>query len=153
MRNTQHHSVAGGENMVTAYDVARKELTYCSASDPVSKVADTLQKKNISSVFVEDLTGETLGIITVGDILRMVSNKANFTTTAAKIASPLKGVVDKDTPAEEMRTLFQKYGVTRIPLKDSGGKIVGVVRDKDLDRILRYSRAQRMVSTKRYRHE
>ena len=137
--------------MTTAYEVARKELYSCSASDTISTVADMLQKNKVSCVLVKNKKEEFVGLVTVGDILRAVSVELESSETAADLMSPLRAVTPQDTPLEDMPSIFRKEKVTRIPLADKDGSIVGMVRDKDVDRLLTYERAHSYLKGLRHR--
>lgn len=114
----------------TAYDISRKKVYFCSDKDLVPKVADTFQKNNIGSILVNNKYGKTVGIVTVGDILRLISKKPDFAETKAGeiMSSPIVSV-HKDTPIDKLVNDFEKGKATRLVLTKDTGEYVGVVRD------------------------
>lgn len=136
--------------MTTAYDISRKELHDCSAGEPLHKVADTLQRNKISSILVKNHRREHVGLITVGDILRLVADKEDLSKTAGEVMSPLKAVTPKEVSVESLRHLFKHENLTRIPLADKDGKIVGIVRDKDIERLRNFEQATDYIRRTRY---
>jgi predicted transcriptional regulator len=113
----------------TAYDIARKQVFFCDAGQPLVEVAESMHRNNIGSILVKK--GEELaGIITVNDFLRLVSSKRNpYNKKARDIMSSPVITADKDLEIDQLVEVFNKKKVSRMVLTDSKGKIVGVVRD------------------------
>ncbi|MBN1502010.1 CBS domain-containing protein [Candidatus Woesearchaeota archaeon] len=114
----------------TAYDIARKNIFFCSEEDFLPAVADRMQKYNIGSIIVKSKHGKTTGIVTTGDILRFISrNRDIHEVTARQIMSSPVITVHKDISIPELIKCFKELQTTRLVLTKDNGDYVGVVRD------------------------
>lgn len=110
-----------------AYDISRKKVYFCSASDSLSKIARIMYKNNIGSILVKE--NANLGIITTNDLLRQMSkNRDSKKITAKNIMSFPVITASKDLEIDELVDKFNRHKVSRMVLLDKN-KIVGVVRD------------------------
>ncbi|MBD3204587.1 CBS domain-containing protein [Candidatus Woesearchaeota archaeon] len=125
----------------TAYDIARKKLYFFYINDPVYKIADIMQAKNIGSVLVKDKKDNVVGIVTIGDILRLVNKEKNVEPFSAQdiMSSPVI-FLDKESSLEDTMSKFQKHKITRFVLIDENKKPVGIVRDLAVYKVLSFSK-------------
>lgn len=127
-------------------DIARRFLLYCQEDDYISKISDELQRNNVSSILVRDELGKTVGIITVGDILRRVAGGDNvFVLKAKHIMSFPVITARNDDSVDELLKKFADYKVTRLVLLDENEKPVGVIRDSTLRRFIQYESARKLA--------
>ncbi len=127
--------------MKTALSLARKELFYCGERDWVVEIADILQRNNVGSILVRDSSNKVIGVVTVGDILRLITRKKDIQKVPAKeiMSSPVISA-SKDIDLKELVRLFREKKVTRMLLTDGDGKYVGVVRDVAVYRQMAFER-------------
>ena len=113
-----------------AYDIARKEVFYCSEEQPLAEVAGLMHSHNIGSILVRN-GKDVKGIITVNDMLRQIEKGANFAMKKARdiMSSPVV-MVSRDLEIEELIDVFNSHKkLSRMVLVDSKSNVVGVVRD------------------------
>jgi len=124
-----------------ALDLARKKLYFCKEDDPVQKVADLMQAKNVGSVLVKDSRMALSGIVTVGDILRLVSKKNDISKHKVKdiMSSPVMTAKYNIDLMSAMQ-MFKKTKVTRLVLVDDKGKELGVLRELACYKCLTFSK-------------
>lgn len=145
--------------MIHAYNnIVRKKVHFCNSSDSVSHVADIMQKFNISTMIVRSDKGRINGIITVGDVLRLISHSRNITGLMARdiMSSPVITVSD-NASIEKLTESFKKNRVTRLLVLDSMGSPLGIIRNDAVKLYGQFSRiaaeAERKAFTqlKKYR--
>lgn len=131
--------------MSTVKDIARFNVITCKVTDDIPHVAKKMVDAEVGSVFVEDLDGKIVGLITDGQIFRLVANRESLDRKTAKdiMASPVKEI-DKDTPIKDAWEIFQQTGFKRLAVTDKG-KIVGVISRKMVQRFMRYERAKALT--------
>lgn len=140
----------------TAYDISRKQVFFCSAKDPITKVAELLYTNNVGSVLVKEK--ETVrGIITVNDMLKQIAWKRNPAETLARdiMSSPVV-MANKDMEIDELVEKFNKHRVSRMVLVDEKENIVGVVRDIAVFKYMtffKYDKEARKMFAKDYLHK
>ena len=130
-------------------DVARKELLFSYEDDPICTLADAMAKRNIDSVIVIDRNQNTVGIVTVGDILRRAAKKEDLNSLKARdiMSSPLIRV-SKDIVFQEALDIFAEKKITRLPLSNEGGKIIGMAKIDEVERFKRFLDAKRELAQK-----
>ena len=138
----------------TAYDISRKKVYFCSASDLLPDIARTMYTQNIGSILVKE-GNELKGIITVNDLLRQMNKKNTYEKKARDIMSSPVVTASKDLEIDELVDKFNKYKVSRMVLLD-GNKIVGVVRDIAVYKYMtffKYDREARAMFARDYLHK
>jgi len=110
-------------------------ITCVDGSLPISEVAKLMSDKVIGSVLVKDSEGRIAGVFTERDVVREVVAKG---LDPAK--SPVKNVmstplvtVNSDTTIDQAAKLMVEKKIRRLPVVE-GGKIVGIVTDRDVIR-------------------
>lgn len=140
----------------TAYDISRKQVFFCNASDPLTKVAEILYSNNVGSILVKDKE-DVKGIITVNDMLKQISRKRDTETTRAReiMSSPVV-TANKNLEIDELVEKFNKHKVSRMVLTDDKERIVGVVRDIAVFKYMtffKYEKDARNMFSKDYLHK
>lgn len=122
--------------MSIAYDIARKNVVICKTDDPLSEVARMMVEEEVGSLFVEDDSGEIVGLITDKEIFRVVAEGENPKELIAEdvMKSPVF-TVDRNASINEVLMIFDQIDSERIAVEE-GGKIVGVISRKILDRLM-----------------
>jgi magnesium transporter len=74
-------------------------------------------------IFIVDEQGLFEGIVDVQDLAL-----ANGKTRLASLASPAKIVVDVIAPREEIADILEKHKISELPVVDTHGRLVGIIR-------------------------
>jgi CBS domain-containing protein len=119
-----------------AYDIARKNVVICKVDDTLSEVARMMVDEEVGSLFVEDDSGEIVGLITDREIFQIVAEGENPKELIAEdvMISPV-ATVDRNASITEIQMIFEQIDAERIAVED-GGKIVGVINRKIFDRLM-----------------
>lgn len=100
----------------------------------VKEVIYEISNKRLGATAVTDDNGELQGIVTDGDIRRMLEKHANTATLTAKdILTPSPKTIDEEELAVEALEIIRKYNITQIVVT-ADGKYVGFVHLHDLVR-------------------
>lgn len=136
--------------MTTVIEIARQNIVTCNITDDVPTVAKKMVDAEVGSIFVKDLGGRIIGLITDGQIFRLVAERENPNRKTA-MDIMFKGIqeVDKDASITDAWRVFQETGYKRLAVTNSG-KIVGVLRRKIVQRFMRYNRAKSFLKLKSY---
>ncbi|MGQ9722119.1 MAG: CBS domain-containing protein [Candidatus Jordarchaeum sp.] len=126
-------------------DIARPNVITCKVTDDVPTVAKKMVDAEVGSIFVEDLNGKIIGLITDGQVFRLVADREDPNRKTARdiMVTPIHKV-EKDASLKEAWEIFQKTGYKRLAVTD-GDKIVGVLSRKILQRFMRYTRAKLLL--------
>lgn len=131
--------VSTAYELATAYDISRKELVFADADDPVRKIAQDFITKNIGSMIV--ISGnEYIGIITDDTIFQAIHEGIDLLTAKVKDLrlDPIH-TIRKDASLSEVSQLFASTGASRLGVEDEEGKIVAVVKKKNLELLDRFN--------------
>ena len=111
--------------------VSKNEVPKVTANDSISNVIVEISEKRLGATAV--LNGSTiLGVITDGDIRRMLKNNMNITAITAKdIMSKNPKTVDINAMAIEALDIMENNNITQLLVVD-GNKYKGVVHLHDL---------------------
>jgi len=131
--------------LVKVNDIARQNVVTCKITDDVPYVAKKMVDAEVGSIFVEDEEGRIVGLITDGQIFRLVADREDPTRKTAKdiMVTPIQKI-DKNASLKEAWELFQKTGYKRLAVTDKG-KIVGVLSRKIVQKFMKYSRAKTLL--------
>lgn len=94
---------------------------------------DMLNAKNLGAVFIMDSEKKLAGIITDGDIRRLVTTDNNFLQKKIEdvmTRSP-KSIKD-DLLAADALSIMQRYEITILPVVNKGNDLVGILHLQDL---------------------
>ncbi len=132
-------------DLATAYDISRKELVFCNANDPVRKVArDFYEKKIGSMIVVRD--DEYIGFVTDENIFQAIAEDVDLLTSKVgdlKLDELHK--IDRDATLSEVSDKFAQTQATRLAVVDEHGKVVAVVKKKNLELLDRFSFVDRLM--------
>ena len=135
---------------VRAIDIARKNVVICISNDSIPTVARKMLDSWVSSVLVVNDNEELIGIITDGIIFKLIADGRNPTVLLARdiMVNPVY-TVHQDANILDIEDKFLKTPVKRLAVVNSEDKLVGVLSKKVLDRITKYSIAQRILDRRR----
>jgi len=92
-----------------------------------------LNEKNVGAVLVMNDENKVSGIITDGDIRRLVANGADLAgLTPADTMTPKPKSIDADLLAADALSIMQRHEVTLLPVNNKKGELVGVLHLHDL---------------------
>jgi len=91
-----------------------------------------LNERNLGAVLI--MSGEDMvGIITDGDIRRLVSHGENFTGKAiADLMTPDPKTIEEDLLAADALSIMQRHEITVLPVRDHEKRLVGLLHLQDL---------------------
>jgi CBS domain-containing protein len=135
-------------------DVMTRDVRTISPGATLKAVAEVLSDSRISGVPVVGESGEVLGIVSEGDILRKEKGVdprpggiagwffVEMPEVRQKVAARLAGeamsspaiTIEPWQPVQRAASLMVDYQVNRLPVVDDDGKLVGIVTRKDLVR-------------------
>jgi arabinose-5-phosphate isomerase len=105
-----------------------------SATTPLRDVIMEITSKRLGATAVTDESGTLLGVITDGDLRRMLEKKGmNDTATARDIMTPRPKTIEADALAVEALDLMRTHDITRLVVTD-GAQYLGFI---DLNNLIR----------------
>ena len=127
-----------------AYDAARLDVVAAKTNDSLLKIAEIMLERNVGSVLIEDKEGKIIGIITKNDLLRHRIKGRDWENTKAEVvmSSPVASCNMTDS-LEDVKDIFLETPYSRLAVKDDEGKVVGVLKKKIVDRLIRVSLAKK----------
>jgi CBS domain-containing protein len=135
-------------------DVMTKEVRTSPPEATLKAVAEVLAEAGISGLPVVASSGEVLGVVSEGDILRKEKGLdprpggiagwffVEFPEDRQKVAARLAGeamsspaiTIEPGEPVQRAAALMIDHQVNRLPVVDDDGKLVGIVTRRDLVR-------------------
>jgi len=101
--------------------------------DTLSHAIAVLNKKKLGSVVVVDQEQKVLGIITDGDIRRLVAQQGDFRDKKpCDCMTPTPKTITPDLLAADALSIMQRHEITVLPVTDEAGKLVGILHLHDL---------------------
>jgi arabinose-5-phosphate isomerase len=111
----------------------RNERPQVEPNAGIRKVIVEMTNKRLGVTAVVDASGKATGIITDGDLRRMLERTETWGTMVAKeIMSPNPTTITSDALAVEAMELFRKKDITQLLVVDINGKYLGVLHLHDL---------------------
>ena len=113
--------------------IKNNELPKVSSTDPITKVIIEISEKRLGVTAVVDESNKIIGIITDGDIRRMLSKTTQIETlTAIDIMSKNPKSIHVDAMAVEALDTLENNSITQILVTNDTKEYVGVVHLHDL---------------------
>jgi CBS domain-containing protein len=125
-------------------ELLRRAVVTVSPTTPVADALQAMHGKRIGSVLVTDEdSGAGIGILTRHDVLgRITLPGLALTTPIGDVMSqPLHSLGLAHT-AQDAALLMSRHGIRHVPVADDGGRIVGVLSERDLFALQRLSLKQ-----------
>ncbi len=148
-------------------NIMTEEVITVSTGDSVETCAKLLQENNISGLPVLDEAGKVAGIVTEGDLIRRASRvkapgyleilggliylgspkkfvdelQRAMSLEAGQLMSTNVIAVNPEETLEKAATLMIEKGISRLPVLDKQGKLVGIISRRDIMRSL-YSKSE-----------
>ncbi len=93
---------------------------------------DELNKKNIGAVIVTDDGKRVRGIITDGDLRRLILSGSGFTGDLGSVMTPDPVTITSDLLAADALSIMQRHEITVLPVTDGKEKLLGILHLHDL---------------------
>jgi len=118
---------------MTAGQFMQDDVYFYHLDDTGDRLAEIMTAGGFGSVPVLNLERGLIGIVSEFDLLRAVlEDKSLSTVTAGELMTPNPITVGPDTQAMDLIRLLKEKHLIRLPVVDSGGKLVGVVARRDI---------------------
>ena len=122
--------------MAKCRDVMTKDPAYCSAADPIVKVAGLMKQQDVGSVPVVESSEDKrlIGIVTDRDIvLKVVAAGRNVEQATVKDAmTPNPASCREEDDLDQAMKLMKERQVRRMPIVDGSGRLCGIIAQADV---------------------
>jgi CBS domain-containing protein len=115
--------------MIVRNVITRAPVTVAQ-DDDVTKAAWLMKEEDVGSVVVLE-EGSVVGILTDRDIVMRAAVLADH-TPVREVMTLMPVCLDGNADIEEALEKMEQYGVRRLPVLDTGGKLIGVVSLDDI---------------------
>jgi len=147
------HAAERFARSVTAGDIMVARALYALPDTPLVEVAEILGNNGISGLPVIDADRKVLGVVSEKDILSRLGIKDTMSfmvivtrclqaggcislparsLTAGEIMASPAITVSPDTSLLEITKLLAEKGINRLPVTDSGGRLLGILARSDI---------------------
>ena len=113
--------------------IVNRELVYCDHEMPIQAAAAVMSEYNSSSIFIREADGDFVGVVTDNDLRKKVTATGYdiLKPVSDIMTSPLVSVSSQALIFETMMEMMQK-NIKHLAIRDSKGKVVGVITNRDL---------------------
>jgi CBS domain-containing protein len=116
-------------------DVMTRNPVCCTAGDPVSQVAQTMQQADVGSLPVvqADQSGMLIGIVTDRDLALRVVGANRYPDTRVQdvmSANPITCYADDDL--DETLETMAKHQIRRVPVVNGANQVIGIIAQADV---------------------
>jgi arabinose-5-phosphate isomerase len=109
-----------------------EQLPFCTVNEDMKKVTMEMAHKRGICPIVDD-NFRVIGVITTGDLNRLVERMENFFHVLAKdVMNPNPKTVETDTLATLAFQKMEKNGIIALPVVDKSGMLTGVIHLHDI---------------------
>jgi len=114
-------------------NIVNRELVYCDHEMPIQAAAAVMSEYNSSSIFIREADGDFVGVVTDNDLRKKVTATGYdiLKPVSDIMTSPLVSVPSQALIFESMMEMMQK-NIKHLAIRDSKGKVVGVITNRDL---------------------
>ncbi len=119
--------------MLAVKDVLTKNVVTITLDTPVREIASTMDEKRIGSVFVTDVEGQVVGIVTESDVVRKVvaGDRIPYVTKASEVMSAPLVTIDVNESIYQAQELMDQKRILHLGVTHEG-KFVGMISIRDL---------------------
>ena len=111
------------EVMLTGEDIPCVPLT-----TPLVDAIIVLNEKNLGAVLIMEDDATMAGIVTDGDVRRLVSNGQDFSTlTSGEVMTSAPKTIEPDLMAADAVSIMQRHEITVLAVTDKKGRLVGLL--------------------------
>ena len=114
----------------------------CSLNDPIHRAAERMRREDMSAILVRSDSGAYVGIITDRDLRdRVVAGGLDRSEPAHRIMSaPIHSFPESGLAGEALLFMLEQR-VRHLPVRDASGRVIGLLRDRELAASQRFSPA------------
>lgn len=124
----QRLKVRVAEVMLTGSDIP-----VIDEREPATTAISVLNKKNLGAVLVVDAGQKVTGIVTDGDVRRMMAESLAITERSAKDIMTCDPVsISKDALAADALSIMQRHEITVLPIVDGEHRLAGILHLHEL---------------------
>ncbi len=99
-----------------------------SNGDSISEAVQELNSKNLGAVVVTAADASVDGIVTDGDVRRLVAGQVDFQTTPVREVMTRRPVtISDDKQAVDALSIMQRHEITVLPVTDAAGRMQGIL--------------------------
>ncbi len=110
-----------------------EQIPMVSEDNSLRQAIAILNAKNLGAVLIVDKEQRVTGIITDGDIRRMVAKEVNLDTQrAVDHMTPAPKTISKELLAADALSIMQQHEITILPITDTQGHLTGILHLHDL---------------------
>ena len=119
----------------------RRSALGVGPATPLVSALQVMHDHHVGSVLVlDDASGEALGILTRDDILgRVTLPGLPLATPIGQVMSHPVHTLGEQHSAQDAALLMSRHGIRHVPVTGQGGRVVGVVSERDLFALQRLS--------------
>jgi len=118
---------------VTEVMLTGDHIPMTSQDTSLRQAVSILNEKNLGAVLIVDDDQRVAGIITDGDIRRMVAKDIDLDTQLAiNHMTPTPKTISEDLLAADALSIMQEHEITILPITDAGGHLSGILHLHDL---------------------
>ena len=112
--------------------ISGDDIPMVTEDKPLTEAVKVMNRRNLGAVLV--MRGDELaGIITDGDIRRLVSNGENAAVmVASDVMTGAPKTIEADLLAADALSIMQRHEITILPVRDQAGQLAGVLHLQDL---------------------
>lgn len=126
----------------TLRSLIRRPPVNCMPETPIGEALRSMYREKVGSIISVSPQGAPLGILTRHDVLdRVALAQCDLAQPIASIMTPDPVTLRAEASAYEAALVMARHGVRHIPVVD-GGKLIGVVTERDLFALQRVSMRQ-----------
>ena len=117
---------------MTVADLMTRHVRVVRAETPLKHVAALLSEHRIAGLPVVDCDGRVLGVVSEGDVLRILATDMTASTAREAMTSPAT-TIGPEAPVSDAAGLMLERGINRLPVVVAD-ELVGIVSRSDLVR-------------------
>ena len=140
-----HFSSAASEQQAmnrTLRSLIRRPPVNCMPETPIGEALRSMHREKVGSIISVSPQGAPIGILTRHDVLdRVALAQCDLARPIASIMTPDPVTLQAEASAYEAALVMARHGVRHIPVVD-GGKLIGVITERDLFALQRVSMRQ-----------
>jgi len=131
------------------YAYARKNVVECGISETLPSVAKKMRDEGVGSLIVKDESGGYAGMLTDSLIFCAIADGKNVSEMKVSDLHLMPfAKASRDADFGEVMDLFAKHNVSRLALTDEKGKIVAVLKKKNIERFAYFNMASKLSPLK-----
>lgn len=110
-----------------------EDMPVVGINETADKAVSLLNDKNLGATLVVDGTGHLQGIVTDGDIRRLIAGALSFNETGvSEIMTENPVCISPDAVAADALSVMQRHEITVLPIVSNGQELAGILHLHDL---------------------